>query len=138
MKIRKLLILLLVSCSLFASYVAVAGPDEDLEACLSKQENYSTAGMANCTNEGSVNWDKELNQIYKKLMSKLTPEGKESLKQSQRQWIKFRDNEYQFIADMYDRREFSGTMYIPMRSMDVMQVTKKRTLELIKYLKKHK
>ena len=130
--------LLVASLVLLISYEAVASPDDTLDECLSDKKNMTTAGMTNCTNSAAVSWDKELNRVYKELMNKLTGKGKNSLKQSQRQWLKYRDSEIQFIEDMYYRREFSGTMYIPMRAMDKLQVTKARTIELIKYLGKHK
>jgi len=52
--------------------------------------------------------------------------------------MKFRDKEYQFISDMYDRREFQGTMYIPVRAKEVLTVIKRRTLELQGYINAHK
>ena len=94
--------------------------------------------MTNCTNKATEDWDAELNRIYKELISKLTPKGKQSLQLAQRQWIKFRDKEHQFISDMYSRRKFQGTMYIPIRAKNILTVTKTRALELKGYLNAHK
>ena len=115
-----------------------ADPDEKYQECLSEKSNFTTAGMTKCTNNAAEEWDAELNKVYKELLSKLTPEGKQSLKLAQRQWIKFRDKEYQFISDMYDRKKFQGTMYIPVRAKEVLTVTKRRALELKGYLNAHK
>ena len=123
--------------SFFAS-VSLADPDKKYQECLSNKDNYTTAGMTNCTNEAAKQWDSELNKVYKELLSKLTPEGIQSLRAAQRQWLKFRDKEYQFISDMYDRREFQGTMYIPVKAKELLTVTKRRALELQGYLNAHK
>jgi hypothetical protein len=46
-----------------------------LEKCMEK-ENYTTAGMLNCSSQALDKWDKELSRIYKELMKKLSPEEK--------------------------------------------------------------
>lgn len=40
----------------------------------------------------------EIDAVYKQLMSKLDPEGQKSLKDAQRSWIKWRDDEALLIA----------------------------------------
>ncbi len=42
--------------------------------------------------------DKQIDVVYKQLMSKLDTEGQKSLKDAQRSWIKWRDHEALFIA----------------------------------------
>ena len=61
--------------------------DQSLSLCLSKKENMNTMGMKQCTYKATEAWDKELNRVYKSLMSKLTIEGRDSLRLSQRQWL---------------------------------------------------
>ena len=40
----------------------------------------------------------QIDAVYKQLMSKLDAEGQKSLREAQRSWIKWRDNEAMFIA----------------------------------------
>jgi uncharacterized protein YecT (DUF1311 family) len=104
--------------------------DERQEDCIAK--NSTTRGMVKCTIQAREAWDKELNVVYNKLMNRLEPKGKEDLKQSQRQWIKYRDDQFQFIGTFYDG--FEGTMWIPMRAGALTEVVKERTIRLRSYL----
>lgn len=94
--------------------------------------------MANCTYKALENWDKELNRVYQELMNNhLNEKGKKALRLAQQQWIKHRDSEIELIKTMYSRREFSGSMHIPMQAMDELLVTKERVLTLYRYLSLH-
>jgi uncharacterized protein YecT (DUF1311 family) len=104
--------------------------DKALDACLDKDS--TTAGMTNCIGKAYEKWDKELNRIYAELMKKLSPEGKANLKDAQLQWLKFRDSEFKLQDSVYSTLE--GTMYIPMRASDRMEVVKKRAVELKSHL----
>lgn len=104
--------------------------DKALEACLDKDS--TTAGMTNCIGKAYEKWDKELNRIYAELMKKLSPEGKVNLKDAQLQWLKFRDSEFKLQDSIYSTLE--GTMYIPMRASDRMELVKKRAVELKSHL----
>ncbi len=104
--------------------------DKALGACIDKDG--STAGMVQCIDIAYKNWDKELNRAYGELMKKLAPAARASLKESQLQWIKFRDLEFKFQDSVYSKLE--GTMYIPMSADSRMQVVKSRALELRSYL----
>jgi uncharacterized protein YecT (DUF1311 family) len=104
--------------------------DKALEACIEKDP--STAGMVGCTDIAYKKWDQELNKNYQSLMSKLKPSSKQLLKQSQLSWITYRDNEFRLIDNLYDNLQ--GTMYIPMRYQEKMQLVKRRTLALADHL----
>ena len=88
--------------------------------------------MTNCTNQALLEWDSELNRIYKELQRSLDEEAKSSLRNSQRKWITYKEAEIQSINKIYS--SLQGTMYIPMRANAILQITKKRTLELKSYL----
>lgn len=100
------------------------------EECIAK--NSTTVGMIKCTIQAREAWDKELNVVYNKLMGRLKPKGKEALKQSQRQWIKYRDDQFQFIGTFYDG--FEGTMWKPLRVEAITEIVKERTIRLRSYL----
>ncbi|MGI6784313.1 MAG: lysozyme inhibitor LprI family protein [Aminivibrio sp.] len=69
----------------------------------------STAGIIDACLWAEKEWDKLLNENYKILMKKLDKESGEKLRKAQREWIKFRDSEFEFIRDFY--RGFDGSMY---------------------------
>jgi len=71
-----------------------------LEKCMEKGD-YTTDAMVSCDSQALDMWDKELNRVYKELMKKLSPEEKELLKQSQLQWIRFRDAEFKWIDNLF-------------------------------------
>ena len=103
--------------------------DKFLDECMEK--DMSTAGMVKCINEAYDKWDAELNRIYKLLIKNIDEKSAASLKSAQIEWIAFRDKEFKFIDDIYSKLE--GTMYIPMRAADRMEIVKKRVLELDAY-----
>jgi len=103
--------------------------DKELDACIDKDP--STAGMVECIEKAIKQWDGELNKNYKLLAGALDKEGQENLKKTQLEWIKFRDAEIKLIASVYSKKE--GTMYVPMSCDSVMEITKKRALELRSY-----
>jgi uncharacterized protein YecT (DUF1311 family) len=102
--------------------------DKWLDDCMGKMENQSTAGMIECAENAYVKWDKELNKIYKELMNNLKPEGQKSLKESQKSWLKVRDEEFKLLTNIYSEKQ--GTMYGPIHIMDKVEIVKQRTLEL--------
>ena len=105
--------------------------DAKLEDCLAKDINYTTAGMVECTQKAYDAWDKELNNVYKKLMTKLSNNEKATLKKAQIEWLAFRDLEFNNIDSIYDKLD--GTMYIPMRLNEKVDVIKRRVLQLDGY-----
>lgn len=46
-------------------------------------------------------WDKELNQIYKKLLSKLDKEPRKALIESQKEWIQYHLRETKFVEKTF-------------------------------------
>ena len=100
--------------------------DRTLDICTEKDP--STAGMVSCTDVAYKKWDQELNKNYRTLMAGLKPAGKQLLKSAQLSWITYRDNEFKLIDSIYDALQ--GTMYIPMRIDEKMQIVKQRALAL--------
>lgn len=119
------LLIIVISSDLMAQPI-----DQEFEACLA--DNQTTAGMTNCTNEALVKWDAELNAVYSELRSNLDEKGKASLLSAQRAWIAYKELEIENISTIY--ASFEGTMFIPMRANEILELTKSRTLELQGYL----
>jgi len=103
--------------------------DSDLEQCI--EADSTTAGMVNCSYKAYSLWDKELNANYKHLIDVLPPSKKQQLRNSQKQWLVFRDAEFKTIDSVYSILD--GTMYIPMRVSDRTQIVKARALQLSEY-----
>lgn len=100
--------------------------DKYLDSCM--ERDYSTFGMVKCTEEAIQKWDDELNKYYKLLMKTLDDESAKILKESELQWIEFKNKEMKNIEKIYSKLE--GTMYIPMKYYAKMEIIKTRALQL--------
>lgn len=93
----------------------------------------STIGMIMCADSAAVLWDIELNKNYNLLMGMLGENAKESLRDAQREWIKFRDEEWEAINAYYEyiyELMQGGTMYPMLASGARMEVVRKRALDI--------
>ena len=114
---KSILMLLLITSSSFA----------DCKKPMSQWE------MNECADLEYKEADKELNDVYKLLMSKLDANEKEKLKTEQRKWIVFRDGSAkEAISDV------SGSMASGIYSSSLAHHTKKRVEELKALLAKYK
>jgi len=109
-----------------------------MTSCLNTKTNKTTSGLNNCVSIATEAWSAELNKIYDRLINELSEDASRKLKVSQQQWIVHRDLEFVFLNEMYNRKEFSGSMFSNMRNMDVLNVVKNRVLILTRYAKRHK
>lgn len=75
--------------------------------------------------------DKELNEVYAKVLDVLDDTAKERLKISQRAWVVFRDSEAQFRADAEAR---GGSMWPLVHESVRSKLTKERVKALKEYL----
>lgn len=53
--------------------------------------------------------DKELNRSYRSVLTKLDSDRKEKLQGSQREWIKYRNAEFAFIAANWTNKDFGSS-----------------------------
>jgi len=103
--------------------------DKKYQTCL--DSNGSTIGMIECISSAKQEWDTELNKYYNLLMTKLSRSEQLALRETQRQWITYKEKETKFYLDVYTEKE--GTMWnvvMARRSMDIIRL---RTIELIEY-----
>jgi uncharacterized protein YecT (DUF1311 family) len=124
-----LLLLFAVPCAARAQEQSTHPIDKAFEACTEKDP--STGGMVQCIDVAYKKWDQQLNRNYQALMAKLNPAGKAALKSAQLGWIGYRDKEFKLIDSIYDTLE--GSMYVPMRYDQKMQVVRNRALALATY-----
>jgi uncharacterized protein YecT (DUF1311 family) len=72
-----------------------------------KAENGTTADMLECDADELDRQDARLNNTYKNLMSKLSPDRKKALLKAQQAWIKFREANCDYWYDPRGRRAAS-------------------------------
>lgn len=97
--------------------------------------DYSTIGMVEAIIDLEKEYDLLLNKYYKILVAKLNETDKGILKNSQRNWIQFRDIERQLNSEI-SKEEYSGggTIQQIIVSDKYLNITKNRVLELNDYL----
>ena len=124
---------LLAAALFFIATQACQAADHPIDQYQSKciAADSTTAGMTNCTNGASARWDKELNSVYANLLSSISRREQQALRAAQRQWILYRNAEFKLIDEMYKTKD--GTMYIPMRAADRLEIIKARALQLQAY-----
>lgn len=80
--------------------------------------------------------DKELNSAYQNLMKVLPEPSKAELRASQKQWVKYRDAEFKFIAKNFNRDDFGSSYVISVGSYR-SSLIESRIKELLWYLKNY-
>lgn len=128
---KKILLLTFITISSVAYSQDKHPIDTWYENCI--DSNSSTMGMIMCADSSAVLWDIELNKNYNLLMSLLEGDAKDAMKEAQREWIKFRDKEQDAIRTYYAfiyEKMGGGTMYPMLASGALMEVVRKRVLEV--------
>lgn len=135
--------LLLIVASLFNPACAIDNPDApDYIGELEQREQLYLKAVDKSGNgtrdyliayvEYQTFLDKELNQAYKLLKDKLPEARQQELKVSQRQWIKYRDAEFELINNNWSRENFGSSAGIS-RGSYRCKIIKNRVLELLYY-----
>jgi uncharacterized protein YecT (DUF1311 family) len=122
--------ILLLATATYAQEPTTHPIEKALDACIEKDG--STAGMIRCNDKAYASWDRQLNKTYAELMRQLKPAQKANLKAAQLEWLKYRDSEFKLIDSIYD--SLQGTMYLPMRIAERLELVKKRALDLGAYI----
>ncbi|RYE21841.1 MAG: DUF1311 domain-containing protein [Sphingobacteriaceae bacterium] len=55
-----------------------------------------------CAGQQFLAADRKLNIIYKQVMEKLSPQGRQALVKAQREWVRFRDDNALVFAEQYE------------------------------------
>jgi uncharacterized protein YecT (DUF1311 family) len=97
--------------------------------------DYSTMGLVNATLEADSDYDDLLNKYYQKLLAKLSAEDKAVLKQTQKNWLQFRDSEHE-LNSLLTKEEYSGggTAQLNIGVDCDLELTKSRVKALAEYL----
>ncbi|WP_322969478.1 lysozyme inhibitor LprI family protein [Faecalibacter sp. LW9] len=104
--------------------------DLSFENCLN--DNTSTNGQRKCINDAEMAWDHLLDKYYKLLLHQLPEKPKIQLKNSQIQWLKFRDAEFKFINEYYMNFK-EGSIFLVIADHQKMEIIKNRALKMKAY-----
>ncbi|OXL81716.1 hypothetical protein BCV73_00500 [Paenibacillus sp. SSG-1] len=78
-------------------------------------------------------WDKELNQIYKKLLSKLDREPREALIESQKEWLQYHLKETKFVEETFIYNGYLGSRGPVSLATVIKERIRERTIQLFEY-----
>lgn len=99
--------------------------------------DYTDLGMQFSNDQLAKDYEALLNKYYKLLVAKLEPADKETLKVSQRNWIKYRESEQQVNYLMSEERySGGGTIQNLIIGSRTIEITKIRVFELYDYLER--
>jgi uncharacterized protein YecT (DUF1311 family) len=118
-----LLLTLLASPAHLAAMPSADPTGTSLARCLEREANASTAGQTECQTTALRDYDRRMNLAYAALLRRLSAPAAQSLRQSQRAWITFRDAE--------DRAR--NALYVPMEAAAGTILTRDRALQLEGY-----
>ena len=97
--------------------------------------NYETLGLQQSLSLLSNEADRRLNYYYNEIMNRsgINDSSKNMLQISQRNWIKFRDSEFQYISSQF--KGLSGSMYPKITLIQQVKLVAHRVQELKRYNK---
>lgn len=104
-----------------------------LTACLDDTNNYTTMGMTQCTVDTYELWEKRLDSISNHLRLILPDYMLGTFERSQRNWEEYAEAQADFSDELFSHS--SGTMYIPIRVHNHLEVLRERVLLLEAFLK---
>lgn len=105
------------------SITAFAQEKKQPEPCVNV---LSQADMNICWGNVYKKADVELNKVYRKLVTMVDGEQTQQLKEAQLAWLKYRDTNCAFVADMYK----GGSLRPTVLATCLLDVTTNRTTEL--------
>lgn len=108
------------------------------DSCMDKAQTQYDLNY--CADTAFNQADKELNNIYKKILSEYADDPKfiEKLKASQRAWLKFRDSEMEALFPHSDEDRYYGSVYPMCNSTWLETLTRERISQLKKWVDKAK
>ena len=110
--------------------------DHDYEVEFNEFQNskeFSSFGWGALESKYTEIWDKELNQIYKKLLSKLDREPREALIESQKEWLQYHLRETEFVEKTFINNGYLGSQGLVSLDTVIMERIRERTMQLFEY-----
>ena len=99
----------------------------EVQECMKKQ-NYTTVGMSYCVDKSIESWEKEIDKYLKLLETKLTSSQYEALGKSQKQWILYKDMQWQVIDEIM--KDCQGSICLNLISGKKAELVKSRAIYL--------
>lgn len=91
-----------------------------------------TSEIRNVYSEAYKKWDKDLNSVYRRLLSKLSPTDKQALINAQRSWLKWSQEETKFHSGLVLNPD-SGTLALVIADAHGVTQIRQRVLDLLQY-----
>ncbi|MNI49089.1 hypothetical protein D3C73_1036860 [compost metagenome] len=111
--------------------------DHDYEVEFNEFQNskeiITTLGWGALESKYTEIWDKELNQIYKKLLSKLDREPREALIESQKEWLQYHLSETKFVEKTFINNGYLGSQGSVSLATVIRERIRERTMQLFEY-----
>ncbi|GIP26176.1 hypothetical protein J23TS9_13060 [Paenibacillus sp. J23TS9] len=111
--------------------------DHDYEVEFNELQNskeiITTLGWGALESKYTEIWDKELNQIYQKLLSKLDREPREALIESQKEWLQFNLRETKFVEKTFINNGYLGSQGSISLATVIRERIRERTMQLFEY-----
>lgn len=104
-----------------------------LTACLADTNNYTTMGMTQCTVDAHELWENRLDSISGRLRQILPVNIRADFERSQRKWEEYAEAQHDFSNELFSQS--NGTMYIPIRVNNHLEVLRERVLLLEAFLR---
>lgn len=105
----------------------------ELNELINSKEINTTLGWGALEGKYTEIWDKELNQIYKKLLSKLDREPREALIESQKEWLQYHLKETKFVEETFIYNGYLGSRGPVSLATDIKERIRERTMQLLEY-----
>jgi uncharacterized protein YecT (DUF1311 family) len=90
----------------------------------------TTSEIVKCHAEELGFWDKEMNRFYTLVLASLSPEQRQAVQTSQREWLRFRDAQKAAAAAVFTH----GTMSRITAAIEITNTTKEQAQRLARYL----
>lgn len=127
MLLKPMISILLLSLTLPAFAESPAKKiDGQLEQCQNKAQ--TTLDSRECYSQATASWDRELNTQYQALLKESPESVRSALRDSQRQWVKYKDTYNQAIKAFYLQQQ--GTIWPAIAADSQMNVIKDKALDL--------
>jgi uncharacterized protein YecT (DUF1311 family) len=123
------LLLLILSLSLHAQ--SQHPIQEALDSCYNTMAGSTTIGTIECQQQAEAAWDAEMNKYYQLLMDSLPTWQQEQLRNAQRKWLAYRDEEFAWTNQFY--LSMQGTLYKIVAASRRREIVQERALELAWY-----
>lgn len=110
--------------------------DHDYEVEFNEFQNskeITTLGWGALESKYAEIWDKELNQIYKELLSKLDREPREALIESQKDWLQHHLRETKFVEKTFINNGYLGSQGSVSLGTVIRERIRERTMQLFEY-----